>query len=420
MERLAIIGTGISGLGAAYLLNKKFEITLFEKNNYIGGHTNTIEVKENNHNVSFDTGFMVFNKVTYPNLLRLFDELNVDYKPTDMSFSVQHRESGLEYCGSGLSGLFGQRKNIFNFSFIKMLLNINAFNKKSIKILEDPLYDRLTIKEFVEKENYSKDFLNKYLVPMSSAVWSTPPDKMMDFPAKTLIRFFYNHGFLGLNTQHQWYTVTNGSKNYVNKIIEKLDGKISKSNAVTEVHRQGEKVKLIFSDDSSEVFDKVLFATHADQALDLIKKPTAIEQYILGKFSYQKNPAVVHTDSNLMPENKNVWSSWNYKIDKIGEEVKTSTIYWMNRLQGVSDDVNYFVSIDDPGLIDKSKIIREIEYEHPLFSIEAVTAQKKIFELNTQNNNTFFCGSYFKYGFHEDAFASAINASNIIAGEKIW
>lgn len=414
MERIAIIGTGISGLGAAYLLNQKFEISLFEKNNYVGGHTNTISVPEGNSQVNFDTGFMVFNQVTYPNLLWLFNELKVDYKKTDMSFSVQHKASGLEYCGSGLNGLFGQRKNIFNFAFIKMLMNINRFNKNSIKILQSE-ENEMTVRDFVLSGSYGKDFLEKYLIPMSSAVWSTPPDKMLDFPAKTLIRFFFNHGFLGLNTQHQWYTVTGGSKNYVIKILEKLEADVSTNQSVTGVKRERGKIKIYFDDNTTALFDKVLFATHGDQALNLLKDPSEIENELLQNFHYQKNIATVHTDLSVMPKNKNIWSSWNYKID---EDKNTSTIYWMNRLQGVSDKVDYFVSIDDPGTIDKTKIIKTIEYEHPLFSIDAINAQKKLHLLNKQQNNTFFCGSYFKYGFHEDAFTSSMDATNEIIRQR--
>jgi len=415
MERLAIIGTGISGLGAAYLLNKKFEISLFEKNSYVGGHTNTISVAEGNTKVNFDTGFMVFNKITYPNLLWLFNQLGVDYKKTDMSFSVQHKSSGLEYCGAGLNGLFGQRKNIFNPRFIKMLIQINRFNKNSIEILNNSNFNKTTLQEFVEAGNYGNDFLQKYLVPMSSAVWSTPPHKMLKFPVKTLIRFFFNHGFLGLNTQHQWYTVCGGSKNYIKKILKPLETNVKTDKPVSGVKREGNKIKLTFTDNSTEIFDKVLFASHADQTLKMLLNPTSLEANLLKNFRYQKNIATVHTDETVMPLCKNIWSSWNYKIDK---NKNTSTIYWMNNLQGVSDNVNYFVSIDDPGSINSSKIIKTIEYEHPLFSIEAIDAQKKLHLLNKQQNNTFFCGSYFRYGFHEDAFTSAMGATKEIIKQR--
>lgn len=408
MQTLAIIGSGIAGMGCAHLLQKKYELSIFEQNNYVGGHTNTVGVDENGKTVYMDTGFMVFNFETYPHLHSLFKEIQAPIKKTDMSFSVQHLPTGLEYCGSGINGLFAQRKNIFNIGYIKMLLEITRFNKTSVEILYKPEYQNYSLQEYINEFKFSKEMLWKYLIPMSSAVWSTPMDKMLDFPAVSLIRFFKNHGFLGLNTQHQWYTLQNGSQAYRELLIKPFKEKIQINKAVHEVTREGEKALLRFKDGTEKLFDKVIIATHADQALHLLKNPSADEQKLLSAFSYQKNTATVHTDESVMPKNKKVWSSWNYSIKEINGRQVPTTIYWMNRLQGVSEHKNYFVSINAfPNSIDKNKLIREIEYEHPLFDVPAMQAQNDLHKLNIQGP-LYYCGSYFKYGFHEDAYASAV------------
>lgn len=417
-ERLAIIGTGIAGMGAAYHLYKKYDLTIYEKNNYVGGHTNTITINENGNDVPIDTGFMVFNKVTYPNLTRLFEELDVTIKPTDMSFSVQHVPSGLEFNGSGLKGLFSQRKNIFRPSFIKMLIQINRFNNECLEVLDNTQYNEHTLLDYVQEKGYGSDFLEKYLVPMSSAVWSTPPDQMLRFPAATLIRFFHNHGFLGLDTQHQWFTVDGGSRMYRDKIISKYKDQITTSNGAVSVKREYGKVIVSSEDGETKEFDKIIFASHADETLNLLSDPTETEIKLLSQFKYQHNEATLHTDISVMPKLRRVWSSWNYRIEDVDGDLKTSTVYYMNSLQGVSDNVDYFVSIDDPGKIDKTKILRTINYSHPLFSLEAIKAQESLYMLNDQNNNSYFCGSYFKYGFHEDAYTSALNLSKTLLKEK--
>jgi len=419
-EKMAIVGTGIAGMGSAYFLNDKFDITLFEKNNYVGGHTNTITVNEEGKDIHIDTGFMVFNKVTYPNLTKLFDKLDVVVKPTGMSFSVQHVDSGLEFTGSGIGGLFAQRKNIFSPRFIKMLVQINRFNNECLEVLESDKYSDYSLDEYVKEKGYGDDFLKKYLVPMSSAVWSTPPDKMLRFPAKALIRFFFNHGFLGLDTQHQWYTVVNGSQAYREKIIAGYKDKIRTGSGVEKVFRENDKIKVISYGGATEYFDKVIFASHADETLAMLADPTAAEKKLLSAFEYQHNKATLHTDAKVMPKTKRAWSSWNYRIETKNGETKTSTVYYMNSLQQVSDKRDYFVSIDDPGNIDDNKIILEIDYTHPLFDLDAIKSQDWLHHLNKQGNNTFFAGSYSKYGFHEDAFTSALELSKKLNGGIKW
>ena len=409
MQTLAIIGTGIAGMGCGHLLQHKYDLTFFEKNNYVGGHTNTVTVNEDGKDVYMDTGFMVFNFETYPNLCKLFDEIKAPIKKTDMSFSVQYVPTGLEYCGSGLDGLFAQRKNIFNIGYIKMLMEITRFNKISVEILDNPKYENYTLAQYIKEFKFSEEMLWKYLVPMSSAVWSTPMDKMLDFPAVALIRFFKNHGFLGLDTQHQWYTLDKGSQAYREILIKPFRDKIQLNNGVVKVSRKDGKAIVHLSDGTQQIFDKVVFASHANETLAILEKPTDDEQRLLSPFKYEKNPATVHTDESVMPINKKTWSSWNYRIEERNGEKIPTTIYWMNRLQGVSNKKNYFVSINAvPNSIDKSKLIKVIDYEHPLFDVPAINAQKELYKLN-ENGPLYFCGSYFKYGFHEDAYASAVN-----------
>ncbi len=408
MEKLAIIGTGIAGMGCAHLLQKKYDITLFEQNDYVGGHTNTISVEEDGTKVHMDTGFMVFNFETYPNLCKLFDEIKAPIKKTDMSFSVQHMPSGLEYCGSGLNGLFAQRKNIFSPKYIKMLMQITRFNKISVEILNDERYHDHTLKQYIEEFGFGEDMLWKYLIPMSSAVWSTPMEKMLDFPVITLIRFFKNHGFLGLNTQHQWYTLENGSQSYKDILMKPFKDKVHVNKKLVSLKRENGKVNLKFEDGTSAQFDKVICASHGDQTLRYLTDASDLERQLLSPFKYEKNIATVHTDENVMPKTKLTWSSWNYRIEDRNGRLIPSTIYWMNSLQGVSKKKNYFVSINAlEGTVNKKKIIKEIEYEHPLFDVAAMNAQDKLQELN-KRGPVYFCGSYFKYGFHEDAYASAV------------
>jgi uncharacterized protein len=395
-KKLAVVGSGISGLGCIYDLRDTYDITLFEKNNYIGGHSNTIEVDGS----SFDTGFMVFNHHTYPLLTKLFSELGVDTYPTSMSFSVQHKPSNLEFSGSGWTGLFGQKRNIARASFWKLLSHINRFNTEGRNYLNSS-QEEITVREFCKELKLSNDFLYKYLIPMSSAVWSTPEDLMLDFPAVTLLQFFENHGFLGMNTQHQWYTVKGGSRSYVEKLINTSKPELRLNSPVSKVYRHNGKV-MIETTGRKEEFDKVIIAAHGDQARKIVDDLNSDERKILSSFDYQKNIATIHDDELIMPDRKKIWSSWNYRVNKSSD---TSTIYWMNNLQRIENKRNFFVSIDDKGCISRKKIIREIEYEHPLFSLSAIKHQPKLKELN--RDGLYFCGAYHGYGFHEDGLHSA-------------
>ena len=423
MQSLAIIGTGIAGLGCAHFLHKRFDLSLYEQNDYAGGHTNTITVDEAGQPVSFDTGFMVYNEVTYPNLTRLFRDLDVATKPTDMSFSVQHLPTALEYNGTSLNHLFGQRRNLLNPSFWRLLLTINRFNDEAIAALSDPRYQEMTLAQYVAARGYGQDLLVRYLVPMSSAVWSTPPELMLEFPALTLLRFWHNHGFLGLRTQHPWRTVTNGSRSYVPKITAPFRDKIQLNRKGVRVARTGNTVRITFADGSVQTVDKLILACHGDQALQLLEDPTPMEQRLLSTFKYQPNTATVHTDASVMPKTRRCWASWNYRLaEQPGRPAEPTIHYWMNRLQGVSDKQDYFVSLNADAEIDPTRVLRRIQYEHPLFNCAATAAQKELPQLNqlAPTQTTFYAGAWFKYGFHEDGFTSALDCARAITGEDPW
>ena len=423
---LAIIGTGISGLGCAHFLHRDFDVTLFEQNSYTGGHTNTVTTAEpgTNRPVPIDTGFMVFNYETYPHLTRLFTALNVPVKKTDMSFSVRHEDTGLEFCGSSLNHLFAQRRNLFRPSFFRMLLAIDRFNRDAIAALDDPAIETQTLADFVRARGYGADFLDLYLVPMSSAVWSTPPEKMLQFPARTLLRFFHNHGFLGLNTQHQWWTVDGGAQQYVTRLTAPWRERIRKNTKVTRVTRGPDGVHITTAAGVAERFDRVILAAHGHESLALLADPTPDESRLLREFLYQPNIATLHTDASVMPRTKLAWSAWNYSLarDTAGR-TSPMTIYWMNKLQGVSDEENYFVSINRPEAIDPRRVLKSIAYEHPLFTLGAVRAQTEIPALNHAargSTETYFCGAWTRYGFHEDGLLSAVKLAEMILGRDPW
>ena len=439
MPTLAIIGTGIAGLGCAHFLRHDFDLTLFERAGYVGGHTNTVEVEEPavavvgrgrptppspSRRVAMDTGFMVFNKVTYPHLTRLFAELRVPIKPTEMSFSVRHADLGLEFAGSSLNHLFAQRRNLLRPRFWRLLAAINRFNAEAIGALDDPAAQKEKLGDYVRRRDYGADFFDHYLVPMSSAVWSTPPELMLEFPATTLLRFFHNHGFLGLHTQHQWWTVEGGAKNYVTRLTAPWRDRIRVGVAATRIVRVADGVAVTTSDGRTQIFDKAILACHGDQALRLLAAPTFDEERLLREFHYQPNVATVHTDASVMPRARLAWSSWNYEIarDDAGR-LSTATHYWMNALQGVSDRENYFVSINRPEAVAPDRVLRRIDYEHPLFSLGAVRAQAEIPALNAAalgNTETFFAGAWQRYGFHEDGLLSALRLSELLLGRDPW
>jgi len=423
MKKLAIIGTGVSGLGCAHFLHDRFDLTIFEQNDYVGGHTNTVTVDEAGRPVPIDTGFMVFNHVTYPNLTRLFRELDVATKMTEMSFSVQHTPSGLEYGGGNLNVLFGQRRNLFSPRHWRMLMQIDRFNREAVAALGEPRWEGITLRDYATARGYGDDFLNLFIVPMGSAVWSTPPDLMLEFPALTLIRFWHNHGFLGLHTQHQWWTVCGGAKSYVAKIKAPFADRIQIGRPATSVRRTPEGAEVRTADGASHAFDKVILACHGDQAFRLLADPTDLESRLLSPFKYQPNTATLHTDASFMPCTRRIWSSWNYRLDAGPDgRIHPTTHYWMNELQGVSERENYFVSLNCEDRIAPEKIHKRIAYEHPLFNVAAIEAQKELPSLNriSPDQSTYYAGAWFKYGFHEDGFTSGLECARAVSGERLW
>lgn len=422
-SRIAIIGTGISGLGCAHFLHPHHDLTLYEAADYVGGHTNTVTVNEDGQELPVDTGFMVFNHQTYPLLCRLFRELGVETKRTDMSFSLTHLPTGYEYNGRNMDTIFGQRKNLLSPRFWRFLLKIHRFNQETVEAMEDPRFEQMTLREYAQARGYGQDFLDLYILPMGSAVWSTPPDQMLDFPARTLMRFWFNHGFLGMKTRHPWWTVCDGSRQYVRKIIPPFADRIRLKTPVQRVERGPAGVTVHTEAHGAETFDKVIFATHAPTTRQLLADPTPLEAELLAPFHYQPNMATLHTDERFMPRTRRCWASWNYRLQVDAEgRLLPSTHYWMNQLQGVSEKVNYFVSINGENEIDPAKVIRRIPYEHPLFDLAAVNAQKRLPELNrlSPDQTTYYCGAWFSYGFHEDGFGSAVALCRDLLGREPW
>ncbi len=412
-KKLAIIGSGIAGMGAAYRLRDEYDITIFEQNHYVGGHTNTIDVDDDGRPLPIDTGFIVYNETTYPNLTRLFAELNVQTENTDMSFSVGNRVTNFEWSGRNVGGIFAQRSNLFKPRFLKFLLEANRFNNTAATHLDDERTD-VPMGEYLRRQGYSEYFKENYVLAMGSAVWSTPLDKMEEFPARTLIQFFKNHGMLGYTTQLQWRTVSNGSRNYMNKILAKLGKPVRVNQAVRSIAREANHA-LVRTDEGEHRFDRVLVAAHGDQALRLLADPTQTEEELLSKFKYEKNRAILHTDVGAMPTRKRAWAAWNfmYRPAEGDREHRTTTVYYMNYLQNLKTKHDYFVSINEFDELDESRIIRVLDYEHPLFDGPAIAAQGRLDELN-ESGPIFFCGSYFRYGFHEDALWSGLRAAEKI------
>ena len=412
--KVAVIGSGISGLSAAYFLSKKYNVDLFEKDNHFGGHSYTVDIPEKNNDrlISLDLGFIVFNKKNYPNLLKFFDDLNVDYEKSNMSFAVSVKDSNIEYSGSGLTGLFAHKLNIFNIHFLKMIKEIIYFYKEAEKINESN-YKEQTLGDFLKIKKLSSYFVNYHIIPMVAAIWSMPPNFAEKMPMELFLNFFKNHGLFKIKNRPQWFTVTGRSKVYVNKVLKNISGEYFKNYEIKSVHRKKSSVRLYYGS-SNEYFDydKVVFATHADDTLKLIDNPTQNEINILSNFKYKKNLAYLHCDEKLMPNKKNAWSSWNSILDK--KDVNNNCVtYWLNKLQNLKTDKNYFLSLNPIFKISNEKIIKKVEFSHPFYDLKSFKAQKSLMMLQGVNN-TWFCGSYFGYGFHEDGLKSSLNIVNKI------
>ncbi len=406
--KIAIIGSGISGLTAAYLINKKHKIKVFEANDYIGGHTHTHEINLDNKVWNVDSGFIVYNENTYPNFIKLLNQLNVESQISSMGFSVKSIKNNFEYAGNSLNSLFAQKKNYFNFSFYRMLYQINRFNKESQIDLSKLDYSK-TLKEYLQENKYSKEFIQFYIIPMGAAIWSTVPSKMFIMPAKFFIKFFKNHGLLKIKNRPKWWVIKGGSNQYVEKITSSYKSSIMLSTPVRVVKRFDNKINIIFGNNNleNETFDKVIFATHSDQALHLLENPTKEESNILKALPYQKNEALIHTDESILPKQKLAWASWNYSLDsKIDSPVALT--YNMNILQSLNARKTFCVTLNNHTGIDPSKVLKKITYHHPLFTAEGIKAQKRKHEISGKNN-TYYCGAYWRNGFHEDGVVSALD-----------
>ena len=403
--RIAVIGSGISGLSAAHYLSKKNKVDLFEKEDHFGGHSYTIDVKDNNNHVPVDIGFIVFNFKTYPNFVKFLNDNSIEMEKSNMSFSVSVKETDIEYCGKGLLGIFSNKKNLLNFDFFKMFFEIIKFYKKSndLKNIEE----NLTLDDFLKREKMSKYFINYHIIPMVSAIWSMPPYEAKQMPLKFFLKFFQNHGLFNLKNRPQWYTIKNRSRTYVKKILETISGEYYKNYRINKISRLSNGVKVYYGGNNEFFdYDKVVIATHADEALSLITDPTPEEKSILANFKYKNNIAIIHTDETLMPKNKKAWSSWNSSVNKENTS-ETSITYWLNLLQNLKTNKNIFLSLNPFLKIDPKKIISRVKFTHPYYDKEALENQNRL--KNIQNKkNLLFCGSYFGYGFHEDGIKSSL------------
>ena len=405
--KIAVIGSGISGLSSAYYLSKKHKVDLFEKQDRFGGHSYTLDVKLNEkEKVAVDAGFMVFNKITYPNLINFFKENDIEIEKSDMSFSVSVKGTNIEYCGKGLNGIFSNRGNLLNLKFVKMFFEIINFYKRCEKLNSNNI-EKITLGEYLTKIGKSKYFIDYHIIPMVSAIWSMPPFEASQMPLTFFLSFFKNHGLFKLKDRPQWYTVTNRSKTYVDKILSKVSGEYFKNYEINKIIRDNNGVKVYYGSENEFFnYDKVVLASHADESLKIISDITNKEREILSNFKYKPNKAVIHSDKNLMPINKNAWCSWNSSLNPDNKE-QSSVTYWLNQLQNLKTDKNIFLTINPFVEIDSDKIYHKIDFTHPYYDEKALQNQSNLKTIQNKNN-TLFAGSYFGYGFHEDGIKSSI------------
>ncbi len=399
--KIAVIGSGISGLSTAFYLSRNHKVDLFEKDDHFGGHSYTYDIKEGNKSIPVDLGFIVFNKQTYPNLINFFENLQIPFEKSDMSFSVSIKGTNIEYGGKGLKAIFANKKNILNFNFIKMLKEIILFYNKAPLLLKKNLKGE-TLGGYLEKSNLSKFFINYHIVPMVAAIWSMPFSKAKDIPLELFLNFFINHGLFKLKNRPQWFTVTNRSRTYVNRVVESISGDVFKNYKVQKIFRSKDNVRLLIGDEYLD-YDQVVLASHADQSLRMLEKPTKEEIKILSKFKYVNNIALLHKNTSLMPDNRVAWSSWN----SITKNNKTCVTYWLNKLQNIKSNNNYFLTLNPIYDLEEKDIINKVNFTHPFLNTETSKFQKEL-ELIQGKQRTWFCGSYFGYGFHEDGLKSGL------------
>ena len=400
--KIAVVGSGISGLSAAFYLSKKYKVDLFEQDDHFGGHSYTYDIKKNNKTIPVDLGFIVFNELTYPNLIKFFNELSVPYEKSDMSFSVSIQDSDIEYGGRGLKAIFANKLNVFNLNFLRMIKEIMSFYQTAPTLIKKNLNNE-TLGGYLDKSNLSKYFIEYHIIPMVAAIWSMPFKKARDMPLKLFLNFFINHGLFKLKNRPQWYTVTNRSRAYVKKVLSTISGEVFKHYKVTEINRNEDNVRINIGSEYMN-YDQVVLASHADQSLEILKDSSEEEKRILSKFKYVSNVAILHTDESLMPKRKLAWSSWN----SISKGNQTCVTYWLNNLQNLKCDNNFFLTLNPIYKISNNNIIKKINFTHPYFNLETLKYQKDLHLLQGKKR-TWYCGSYFGYGFHEDGLKSTIN-----------
>lgn len=412
--RIAVIGGGISGMLSWYLLQRKYDVTLLEANNYLGGHTATVDVEVQGQNYAIDTGFIVFNNWTYPIFNKFIAELGVAALPTEMSFSVKNTPNNLEYNGNTFASLFAQKRNIFRPSFWKMLLEITRFNKLGKQLVADDHADLdLELGAFLDKHGFGAGIRDNYLLPMGAAIWSAGLTEMPQFPVRFFLRFFNNHGLLNINDRPQWSVIKGGSRSYVEALIAKLGtDKLRLNQQIAGVTRQTDGVTVHYADGKTEHFDKVVFACHSDQALALLNDASAEETAVLGGIAYQQNEVVLHTDTALLPKRKAAWASWNYNLDSQLSDKSTLT-YNMNILQRLTAPVTFCVTLNNTTNIAKDKILGVYHYAHPVYNPMTIACQQRRAEINGERNS-YFCGAYWYNGFHEDGARSAVDVAAML------
>lgn len=415
-QRIAVIGAGVSGLTAAWLLADKHDVHLFEAGDYAGGHTNTEQVEAGGRTWPVNTGFIVFNDWTYPNFIKLMDRLGVASEVSNMSFSVDCHASGLQYNGTSLNTLFAQRRNLFNLNFLKMIREILRFNKETrADLAAGTIPDGETLGEYLNRNGYSRYFRNYYIVPMGAAIWSAPEIVLEQFPIRFFLQFFNNHGMLSVDDRPTWRVISGGSATYVNRMMDKLGERTHLNSPVTSVKRDEEGVTLV-ANGQEHRFDQVIFGCHSDQALAMLDDATDDERSILGAIAYQKNDVVLHTDASVLPSNRLAWAAWNYMIPEHSTQ-PVSVTYNMNVLQNFDDAPETFcVTLNRSRDINPEKVIKRFEYHHPVFTLDAVAAQERYDDIGNRNR-THFCGAYWFNGFHEDGVRSALRVTRAFGVE---
>jgi predicted NAD/FAD-binding protein len=405
--RIAVVGSGISGMVAAYHLSRTHDVTVFEAGAHIGGHTHTVDVELEGREYAVDTGFIVFNDWTYPNFIRLLTELDVPWQPSNMSFSVRCERSGLEYNGTSINSLFAQRRNLARPSFLRMVADILRFNARAPRLLHPGAPD-LTLSQYLEREGYSRYFVDHYIVPMGAAIWSSRPVDMLNFPARFFVEFFANHGFLSVDKRPTWRVIRGGSREYVKRLTAPYAAGLRLNTPVASVLRQPQRVVVRLKNGTVESFDQVFIACHSDQALKLLSDPSHEEAAILGAMPYQANEALLHTDVSLMPRRPLAWAAWNYHLP-IEQYGRVTVTYNMNMLQSLNAPATFLLTLNRGADVDPGKVLGRFVYHHPVFTAAAVAAQTRWSEINGMRR-TYYCGAYWGYGFHEDGVKSALVA----------